>query len=123
MGNQLVKALTTLGVRFDPPEEHRLYRFETKGFLPLVIEQWAIGSRFQMSVAHYGEQHGDLMKDPDILYEGRGKQLHPIEYQNDYLGLYQSEPDNPAWVKDVLEFTRLWAANIEQQYRPEDRKR
>jgi hypothetical protein len=45
-----------------------------------------------VSVAHYGEQHGDLMRDPEMCFELglMGKpHLDPFYWRNDYLGIEQ----------------------------------
>jgi hypothetical protein len=45
-----------------------------------------------ISVAHYGEQNGDLMRDPEMCFEfglAGGGHLNPFYYRNDYLGVEQ----------------------------------
>jgi hypothetical protein len=45
-----------------------------------------------ISVAHYGEQNGDLMRDPEMCFElgfAGGAHLNPFYYRNDYLGIEQ----------------------------------
>ena len=45
-----------------------------------------------LSVAHYGEQNGDLMRDPEMCFElglTRGPRLSPFYYRNDYAGIEQ----------------------------------
>ena len=47
-----------------------------------------------ISVAHYGEQNGDLMRDPEMCFElskpiGSQLTLDPFYWRNDYLGIEQ----------------------------------
>jgi len=45
-------------------------RLESGGFMPLCIEAIGTGPRGlpMISVAHYGEQNGDAMRDPDMVF-------------------------------------------------------
>src|SRR5258708_37726306 len=46
-----------------------------------------------ISVAHYGEQNGDLMRDPEMIFEAEesGEQMNLVPYywRNDYAGIEQ----------------------------------
>jgi len=42
-----------------------------------------------ISVAHYGEQNGDLMRDPEMCLELGRAYLDPFYFRNDYLGVEQ----------------------------------
>ena len=43
-----------------------------------------------VSVAHYYTQNGDLMRDPEMVFEvGPDGAFHPVSYQQDNLGIYQ----------------------------------
>ena len=45
-----------------------------------------------LSVAHYGEQNGDLMRDPKMCFEiGSNDEpnLDPFYFRNDYMGVEQ----------------------------------
>ena len=42
-----------------------------------------------ISVAHYGEQNGDLMRDPEMCFELGRAYLDPFYFRNDYLGVEQ----------------------------------
>lgn len=103
-------------------------------YMALVVEKIG-GIRFSVdpllyfplySFAHYGEQNGDLMRDPDIVLADGGKfGLTPISYRNDYLGVDQSfvEYDDHGTVcavhtlqqADCASFCRIWALNIVEQ--------
>ena len=69
-------------------------KIENLPYMPLVIE--AIGSGPMglpaLSVAHYGEQNGDLMRDPEMCFElgfAGGPHLNPWYYRNDYMAVEQ----------------------------------
>ncbi len=47
-----------------------------------------------VSVTHYGEQNGDLMRDPEMCFELRDGELDPWYYRNDYVGVEQWSRNN-----------------------------
>jgi hypothetical protein len=52
-----------------------------------------------ISIAHYGEQNGDLMRDPEMCFElglAGGAHLSAFYYRNDYLGVEQ-------WSRNVVD--------------------
>jgi hypothetical protein len=61
-------------VPFERGEGYHL-KLEQEGLMPLVIEAWGVGKGRRISVAHYYEQNGDLIADPDILMDGEGQPL------------------------------------------------
>ena len=69
-------------------------RLKVEGFMPLVIEHVGIGPRGQplVSVAHYYEQNGDLMADPDIALEVADGVWSPVEFQQASRGFHKSVP-------------------------------
>lgn len=64
-------------------------------YTPLSIE--AIGAsaagNLLITIYHYGEQNGDLMRDPEMVFElfthGDLSTAEPLSFQNDYMGLLQ----------------------------------
>src|SRR5574337_350632 len=66
---------------FEQSAEFHL-RLERDPFLPLVIER--LGSL--ISIAHYGEQNGDLMRDPEVCF--RFGSWEPLSFQQDYIGYF-----------------------------------
>jgi hypothetical protein len=95
-------------------------------FMRLVIEHVGTGPRSGalVSVAHYGEQNGDLMRDPEIIFEVAEGQWHPVSIQQDYLGSYREAVFvgedgkvyvRPAEVRDILAFSRVWDRNLKAQ--------
>ena len=75
---------------------HGLYlKIENPPFMALVIEATDESGPCGLpaiSVAHYGEQNGDLMRDPEMCFElgfAVGAHLTPFYFRNDYLGIEQ----------------------------------
>src|SRR5437763_9367164 len=105
----------------------RHVRLEAPGFMPLVIEAIGTGPRGlpAVSVAHYYEQNGDLMRDPEMVFEaGPGRELLPVSYQQDNLGIYQEaalQDDQggvmvrPRLTKELARFARQWDRNLKDQ--------
>ena len=87
------------------------------------------------SIAHYYEQNGDMMKDPDVVFLRKRNDLAineddqfvftPISYQQDGLGIYQEffQSDNNgkfitvnvSKIRDCISFCSMWMKNIQQQ--------
>ena len=70
-------------------------RIENPPFMRLVIE--VVGPMFpnascEVSVAHYSEQNGDAMRDPELTFfvtpGDDGWQWQPLTFLNDYVGVY-----------------------------------
>jgi hypothetical protein len=79
-----------------------------------------------LSVAHYGEQNGDLMRDPEMCFElglAGGAHLSAFYYRNDYLAVEQ-------WSRNVVDgnyihlialhaqherFAKTWDTNLRLQ--------
>lgn len=81
-----------------------------------------------ISVAHYGQQNGDAMRDPEMLFEMRrdGDEitLSPYYWRNDYLGIeqYSDCRDDQQKLFTLAElkrrheqFARLWDKNLRAQ--------
>ena len=70
-------------------------RLTVNGYMPLSVEhigQSGDGNRL-ISICHYGEQNGDLMRDPDMVFEihawADAPAAEPLSFRNDYMGLLQ----------------------------------
>jgi len=70
-------------------------KIENPPYLPLVIEavddSGPLGLT-ALSVAHYGEQNGDAMRDPEMCFEigyAGGAHLIPYYWRNDYVAVEQ----------------------------------
>jgi len=98
------------------------------GFMPLCIEYVGFGPRGGMlvSVMHWYEQNGDVMRDPDLVteYLPETGEWCPVSYQQDSMGLYQeavtlqedgSVTVDERLVRDLKRFMDLWDRNIRDQ--------
>ena len=109
-------------------------RIENPPYMALVLEGIGLGPRGLMaiSVAHYGEQNGDPMRDPEMCFEvefaeSKVLALHPYQFQNDYAGVYQVavwEEDSccgshvivqPDILREQRAFARVWDRNLMAQ--------
>jgi hypothetical protein len=107
-------------------------KLENAPYMPLNIE--GIGrsadGRLLVSVAHYGYQNGDAMRDPDIVFllaeetPGFKDGWFPISIQNDYIASYREairwDEDgkmlqNPREMRDIKRFANIWDKNIKNQ--------
>lgn len=107
----------------------RALKIENKPFLPLCIEH--IGHHVfgldEISVCHYGEQNGDLMRDPDMTFAVSEKngELNwlPSSYRNDYIAVFtecvKDTGDGYEWdasaSRDLAYMAACWDANIGDQ--------
>ncbi len=127
------KLLDKMGI-----QEHT--KFTSEGFMPLVMEQvgelintpWGKGQLY--SLAHYYEQNGDLMRDPEMVfivvdnrkdakdYDFIG--IYPQLFQQDSLDLYEESVNivnntvttyKPHWQAAHVSFANQWLKNIQQQ--------
>ena len=70
-------------------------RIENPPYLPLCIEATDESGPCgfpAISVAHYGEQNGDLMRDPEMMFEleaAAEAHLNSFYWRNDYVGIEQ----------------------------------
>jgi hypothetical protein len=70
-------------------------KIENAPYMALVIEatdESGPSGLPAISVAHYGEQNGDLMRDPEMCFElgfAEAPHLEPFYFRNDYLGIEQ----------------------------------
>jgi hypothetical protein len=82
-----------------------------------------------VSVAHYGEQNSDAMRDPEMLFEvveeeGRQAEFWPFYFRNGYAGVEQwsrrrDETGNlhclSKLTQDLDQFAKLWDGNLREQ--------
>ena len=66
-------------------------KIENAPFMALTIEAIEEGPSGlpTVSVTHYGEQNGDLMRDPEMCFELRDGELDPYYYRSDSAGVEQ----------------------------------
>jgi len=95
-------------------------------FMPLYIGvayETALGKVYYL--AHYGEQNGDLMTDPEMHFlKMRNKEYYPVFYRNDYVGIAEQSltvyEDGKAEIRriaqeDQTSMANTWLRNIRQQ--------
>jgi hypothetical protein len=95
---------------------HFSLHLKADGFNDVVIEKlW----KNRVSLTHYGEQNGDLMKDPDVevllLPDGT---IRGVSYQNDYVGVYHTCEDDPPEAyrsRSLQAFLALWLRELHEQ--------
>jgi Domain of unknown function (DUF6908) len=105
-------------------------RIENEPWMTLVIEdtqERGPNGLPAISVAHYGEQNGDLMRDPEMIFEaeesGDEMNLVPYYWRNDYAGVEQysaSTEDEQTLVnaklrREHIAFAGTWDANLKAQ--------
>jgi hypothetical protein len=90
-------------------------------YMPVVVEQL---SGNQVSFAHYGEQNGDLMADPEMIFWKHKGEWFPVYYLNHWAGAeiwsVQFQNDEPVKInkalqRDQADFANLWMMNIKEQ--------
>jgi len=110
----------------------RYLRLENPPLMRLVIE--VIGGpypngAYEVSVAHYAEQNGDAMRDPEITFlvvpAAEGTTWTPLTFENSYLGAYQvvAEVNSEGLIKvkqsramnDLRDFANQWDRNLKEQ--------
>lgn len=98
------------------------------GFMTLVIEN--IGDMMGhplYAVAHVGEQNGDVMYDPEVIFWATPAGWYPTTWRNDYLGINQTsmkeneeKPGNLIgnWAvqNDLCVFCNMWMKNLRDQF-------
>ena len=79
-----------------------------------------------VSVCHYGEQNGDLMRDPEMCFElgfAGGAHLNPFYWRNDYVGIEQwsrfirdgNYCYHPQLHEQHADFAKTWDNNLRSQ--------
>ena len=80
-----------------------------------------------LSVAHYGEQNGDAMRDPEMCFElgfAGGPHLNPFYWRNDYAGVEQwsrfitdgQYAFHQQLHKQHVAFAAMWDTNLRFQH-------
>jgi hypothetical protein len=109
------------GLDFEAVSAH--VRINNPPYMPLVIEK--IG-KYRVSVAHYYEQWGDLVADPDVVFFTGYEDwvaieiTHPPPFGFHRYALLNDEGDkithlNRAGQADLASFCVTWARNIREQ--------
>jgi hypothetical protein len=110
----------------------RYLSLENPPYMRLVVE--VIGGpypngAYELSVAHYGEQNGDAMRDPEMTFlvvpSEQGTTWTPLTFENSYMGAWQVAatvtPEgrmtvrNSRLQRDLRVFANQWDRNIAEQ--------
>lgn len=103
-------ALDKLSAALEAGDEFYL-KVQVPGYMPLVIE--VLGATREVSVAHYFQQNGDAMRDPEYVFETH--KWRPIEVTMDPIGFYHRSPKGYYLAGGASEFCTMWAQNIRRQ--------
>lgn len=82
---------------------------ENRPYMRLVIEVTPEGF---VSAAHYYEQHGDAMRDPEVVFNPAT--WLAVEYTQDNLGTYQRVKEG-FYSPSLESFCKTWAKNLKEQ--------
>ena len=99
----------------------------SSAFMPVSVE--AIGEvnggDLLIAVAHWGEQNGDLMRDPEVVMIKSSMGYFPISFRNDYVAvnneavIFTDKGGIKGYYKrmqaDIASFTNTWMKNIKNQ--------
>ena len=91
-------------------------KIENAPYMALVIEATGESGPSGLpaiSVAHYGEQNGDLMRDPEMCFElviAEGPYLDPFYFRNDYIGLEQ-------WSRTIERGSYVHLSGLHEQHK------
>ena len=97
-----------------------------EAYMPVYIEIIDRSESYNhISLAHYGEQNGDMMRDPEMLFalHKETQQFIPYYYRNDYCGIEQNSVRwsedgialNPRLQAEHTTFANQWLRNIAAQ--------
>lgn len=105
------------------PKAGEVARFKAAGYMDLVVERvLSPAGELHLSLAHYGVQNGDMMRDPEMVvrvYPDR-KMVEALSIQMDYIGLYKVVYPGPRLVHprqktEQNAFLRTWMRNLKAQ--------
>ena len=97
-----------------------------EAYMPVYIEIIDRSETYNhISLAHYGEQNGDMMRDPEMLFalHKETQQFIPYYYRNEYCGIEQNSVRwsedgialNPRLQAEHTTFANQWLRNIAAQ--------
>ena len=106
---------------------HRKIENSNGTFMAVVVEVIGMDKGCKrVSIAHYYEQNGDLMADPEMefLVREEAEFAQAVTFRQDSLGLHQEarwtaedgrELCRPRLLSDINSFAATWMRNIKQQ--------
>ena len=103
-------------------------RCKASGYMDLVLESLQYNDCYGnpvYSIAHYGKQYGDSMRDPEMTFSVNcsTETIIPLSFRNDYMGISQEliqERNGKlmyscSLLRDFDEFLWSWLKNIKAQ--------
>jgi len=108
-------------------EGHRVFDNAKGAYMAVHVEKLRLTEQEALySVAHYFEQNGDLMRDPDMEFMKIGDDYYPVYFRQDGgIALEQEavvygpggkiERYYPKLQADLAEFADRWMRNIKEQ--------
>lgn len=119
------KVLEILTADLTGPGDHKRIDKSDGTFMAVVVEHigWC-GCDPVFSVAHYYEQNGDLMRDPEMMFLRGHNEYYPVYFRQDGLPveersvLYDTEGViryYPRLQTDHVRFANAWMRNIKDQ--------
>jgi len=78
------------------------------GHMDLTIEKIAEG---KLSVAHYFKQNGDMMRDPEVVFDVDGDGWTPVTYRQDPASYQHDDGGLPS----VSVFVEQWSRRLKKQ--------
>ncbi len=120
--NELMQFLENAGIQFEA-KGHSWYKLKSEPYMDLTVEHWLSSKHIMtISVCHYGEQNGDLMKDPELVikWNMESNEIRVEEFYQDYVGVVSTIFDEhgkviPSKVVDLLSFANDWGKNLKIQ--------
>jgi hypothetical protein len=94
-------------------------------YIPVIIEM--VGKN-QLSICHYGECNGDLMRDPEMVFYKQDDDWFPTYFRNDWAGIEifscmitegRLVEMNKKHQQSQADFADLWLSNIKDQQCPD----
>ncbi len=105
----------------------RCVRITIPGYMTLVAEEIGASGegRRLVALAHTGVLNGDVMHDPEIVFEFHALGAEPISFRNDYVGAYDevyayddAGRRTGVYAKrraELVSFARVWLRNLREQ--------
>ncbi len=86
-------------------------KIENSPYMALIMEAIAEGPSGlpAVSITHYGERNGDLMRDPEMCFELRNGEFSAFYYRNDYVGVEQ-------WSRNIVRGQYVHLVNFHAQH-------
>jgi len=95
-------------------------KIQNSPYMALTVENIGLGPRGlpALSICHYGEENGDLMRDPEMCFEmeiveGVATEFHPYYFRNDYAGFEHNAVEDKRidslMIRGQREFSEMWS--------------